>query len=92
MKDGYTHCQHGSKDWCQSYLNSAHDYIEALEAELQKARESLEPFAVRPGKLDGLWKDQETNWGAEYGSTKITVGDLRHASKVFRALSQDKER
>ncbi|MCB5201654.1 Lar family restriction alleviation protein [Neorhizobium sp. T786] len=58
-----------------------------LDAELQKAREALAPFAVRAGKLDGLWKDHETNWGTEYGSTKITIGDLRRARDVFRSLS-----
>lgn len=31
LKNGHTHCQHGSKEWCQSYLDSARAYIAALE-------------------------------------------------------------
>lgn len=34
LKQGYGHCQRGSKDWCEGYLMSAHDYILALETEI----------------------------------------------------------
>lgn len=50
LKDGYTHCQYGSKDWCQSYLNSAHGYIESLEAELIKANERVATLATSLSK------------------------------------------
>jgi hypothetical protein len=36
LRDGYTHCQHGSKEWCQSYLDSARSYIEALENHIKE--------------------------------------------------------
>lgn len=37
LKQGYGHCHHGSKDWCEGYFNSAHDYIIALEAAVADA-------------------------------------------------------
>lgn len=32
LEHGYIHCANGQQDWCEGYLNSAHDYILALEA------------------------------------------------------------
>lgn len=34
LEHGYEHCRRGGKDWCQGYLDSARQYIEALEAAL----------------------------------------------------------
>ena len=51
LKQGYTHCKYGSREWCDSYLSSAHDYIIALEAENERLRaagfaEGMERAAV----------------------------------------------
>jgi hypothetical protein len=53
LEYGYDHCQRGSKDWCQGYLNSAKAYIEALEAAIQsnKAEGDASPTLI---KIDGL--------------------------------------
>jgi hypothetical protein len=56
--------------------NESADRIEKLEA-------ALRPFAERAGKLDGKWLDHETHWSPAYGSSEITIGDLRNAYKVF---------
>ena len=36
LTQGYMHCQYGSKQWCEGYLMSAYNYIQALEAERGK--------------------------------------------------------
>lgn len=56
LTDGYTHCQHGSKGWCEAYLHNARDTIldqddalaakdtaiSEMRAELELARNALE--------------------------------------------------
>ena len=53
--------------------------IAELEKRLADAERVIEPFAERAGKLDGIWKDHETQWSPEYGNTAITIGHLRAA-------------
>ena len=65
---------HGSE--YRRNMRMAADRIEKLEA-------ALRPFAERAGKLDGKWLDHETHWSPAYGSSEITIGDLRNAYKVF---------
>lgn len=62
---------------------------ERAEAALAEASKVIEPFAKRAGKLDGLWADHETGWSPAYGSTVITIGDLRAASTWFEANKGD---
>ena len=47
--------------------------------EVERLREALRPFANRADKIDGKWLDHETHWSPAYGSTEITIGDLRRA-------------
>lgn len=56
--------------------------IAALEA-------ALKPFAARAEKLDGKWLNHETHWSPAYGSTAITIGDLRHASATLRSNTNE---
>lgn len=51
LGEGYGHCQHGAQNWCQSYLDNARDYIEALEALV---------IRVLQDERDGGWQDIET--------------------------------
>ena len=60
------------------------------EAALAEASKVIEPFAKRAGKLDGIWKDHETQWNPEYGDTAITIGDLRAASRWLQANKGEK--
>lgn len=93
------------RQWCQhevwedgvEYVRADLAEITTLRKELAEARaenerllEVLEPFAARAGKLDGIWKDHETQWSPEYGDTAITVGHLRAASAAFRPPSKAK--
>lgn len=59
-------------------------------AEIGRLREALAPFAARAGKLDGKWLDHETHWSPAYGSTEITIGDLRRAARAFAKTEQPK--
>lgn len=61
---------------------------EAAEAKVAKLRETLKPFARRASQLNGLWKNHETHWSPEYGSTGITIGDLRAAMKAMEATDE----
>lgn len=61
LPQGYDHCQRGSRDWCQGYLNSAHEYIAALERALLTEREAS---SAKVGELqdeideiNGIWPD-----------------------------------
>ena len=31
LRDGYTHCQHGSRKWCEGYLNSVADFLDTVD-------------------------------------------------------------
>ncbi|MVA98885.1 hypothetical protein GN330_16680 [Nitratireductor sp. CAU 1489] len=55
--------------------------IERLRAKLAEARVVIEPFARRAGKLDGHWREGDTNWSPAYGYTAITIGHLRAAAE-----------
>lgn len=68
--------------------NSAEARITELEAALGEAERALEPFAKRAGKLDGIWKDHETQWSPEYGDTAITIGHLRAASRTITKIKE----
>lgn len=68
-------------DEAATALTSLAARVEALEA-------GLEPFAVRAGKLDGKWLDHETHWSPAYGSTEITIGDLRRARLLLKKDSK----
>lgn len=57
--------------------------ITRLREENKRMREALKPFADRAGKLDGKWLDHETHWSPAYGSTAITIADLRRAYTVL---------
>jgi hypothetical protein len=67
--------------------DDAADRIEALQAELAKAREALKPFSTDADIYDG----QDIDDGEKSFNDNITVGDLRRAREVYRALQQ-KER
>ncbi|MVB00108.1 hypothetical protein GN330_22945 [Nitratireductor sp. CAU 1489] len=54
---------------------------EAAEKRLAEARAVIEPFVRRAGKLDGHWREGDTNWSPAYGYTAITIGHLRAAAK-----------
>ena len=41
LSDGWTHCQHGSREWCEEYLANARTYIDALEAENTRLKMAL---------------------------------------------------
>ena len=54
LDDAYVHCQHGSQDWCESYLHNAgavirsqDTVIQTLQRERDALREALRPFAER---------------------------------------------
>lgn len=53
---GYDHCQHGSKEWCQSYLNSARNYIIALE----KASRQQQHLSIMHDAVDNT-REKEIN-------------------------------
>ncbi|TIN82725.1 MAG: hypothetical protein E5X94_00810 [Mesorhizobium sp.] len=88
LADGWTHCQHGTREWCEGYLQNAAAVIADQDAELSRSREAekrlreaLEPFGKA---LDVLGRnrhelhDKETIRG--YGpDLAITMGDLRRA-------------
>jgi hypothetical protein len=53
LSDGHTHCQHGTKEWCEAYLHNARDVISAQDAALASTQEeiarltlALEPLAA----------------------------------------------
>lgn len=48
LGQGYEHCQHGSKDWCHSYLDSAARYIAALETAIFPERRTWRPIDSAP--------------------------------------------
>lgn len=59
LSDGYTHCQHGTKEWCEGYLHNARDVIKAqddhiasLAAELAELRAGSIRFAVANATLE----------------------------------------
>jgi hypothetical protein len=65
----------------------AKSVVSALQAELAKAREALKPFSTDADIYDG----QDIDDGEKSFNDNITVGDLRRAREVYRALQQ-KER
>lgn len=65
------------------------DAICAQAALIAEMRKALEPFAARAGLLDGKWQDHETHWSPAYGSTEITIGDLRAARRALNAGGGD---
>lgn len=56
--------------------------LDALRKRVAELEKALEPFAARAELLDGKWLDHETHWSPAYGSTEITIGDLRTAHRV----------
>lgn len=66
-------------DRWKARAEAAEARIAELEKRLADAERVIEPFAERAGKLDGIWKDHETQWSPEYGNTAITIGHLRAA-------------
>jgi hypothetical protein len=66
-----------------SVMIEADEEIRRLRARLKQAVEVMRPFAERASKLDGLWKEHETDWSPAYGSTAITIGHLRAASQFI---------
>lgn len=71
LKQGYGHCQRGSKDWCEGYLNGAHDYILALEAAVADVPEAPAPEAVKED--ESLWNF----WNAKAQEQAKTIVELR---------------
>lgn len=68
------------------------DLYAALQAELAKAREVLEPFSVMSGVYEGHEdKDPVLAVISKGERINVTVGDFRRAREVYRAL-QHKER
>ena len=78
-------------------FDKAADRIEALEAELAKAREALEPFAKVGKLLDGPFGPALFNndddafqsgcaWTEDGEKKTLTWGQFRRASDVFQAL------
>jgi hypothetical protein len=62
LSDGHTHCQHGTKEWCEAYLHNARDVISAQDAalvstqeEIARLRKALEPFAALDMPADEKW-------------------------------------
>lgn len=80
-------CECGPDEACQNLAKSS-ARITALEADLGEAERALEPFAKRAGKLDGIWKDHETQWSPEYGDTAITIGHLRAVSRTITKIKE----
>lgn len=56
--------------------------IKALEAELDRAREALKPFALAMATLSSRWLDYETSW-QEALPRPITVRELRQARQAL---------
>lgn len=63
--------------------------VRSLEAELEKAREALEPFSRWPGDIPH-WDDNAHVWTVTPRSKEreaLTFGHFRRAREVFRSLS-----
>ena len=66
LDDGYTHCQHDSKEWCELYLSNAAEVIRAqddriasLEAERDDARRQRDEIGRAWDKADARAKEAE---------------------------------
>lgn len=44
LQDGHTHCQHGTKEWCEAYLHNARAVITAQDAEIARLRGREEEY------------------------------------------------
>lgn len=45
LSEAYTHCQYGSKEWCEGYLVNALETIREQAAEIDRLKEALTPSA-----------------------------------------------
>jgi len=41
LSDGWTHCQHGTKEWCEAYIHNARDVIKSQDAALAAKDEQI---------------------------------------------------
>jgi len=92
LDDGYTHCQHGSKEWCELYLSNAAEVIRAqddriasLEAERDNARRQRDEIGRAWDKADARAKEAE----ALAASLETALAQAREALEPFAELGAD---
>jgi hypothetical protein len=70
LQDGHTHCQHGTKEWCEAYLHNARSVIMAQDAEIARLRGREEEYRKALEEAQEALRVIATGSGYEWSETR----------------------
>lgn len=92
LSDGYTHCQRGTKEWCESYLHNAGAEIAALDAKLAEMGKALSTAVALVDKhINGAVRCKEEALYKNGAPMDIVIQDYRELRESIAALGDKLE-
>ena len=84
LPQAYDHCQFGSREWCDSYLNNAVDTITALQERIKELELHTEQLIGLLEMLKEHWIEYDHVFSISVHEARSTLKDSGNGSEVAR--------